>query len=81
MLVELNQKLAEHHLQIEVSDGAKEVLVDEGFDSEFGARPLRRAIQRLIENPLSEKLLAGSFSAEDTILIDAENKQINFKKK
>lgn len=81
MLEELNQKLAEHQLQIEVTDGAKEVLVDEGFDSEFGARPLRRSIQRLIENPLSERLLAGDFNENDTILIDAENNQIIFKKK
>lgn len=81
MLNELNQKLTEHQLQMEVTDGAKEVLVDEGFDSEFGARPLRRAIQRLIENPLSEELLAGNFTEKDTILIDGENMKINFKKK
>ncbi len=81
MLTELNRKLKDHGLEVEVTDPAVEVLVEEGFDSEFGARPLRRAIQRMIENPLSERLLEGTFTDEDIILIEAENSELSFKKK
>ncbi|AZR74685.1 ATP-dependent Clp protease ATP-binding subunit ClpC [Anoxybacter fermentans] len=81
MLNELNEKLKDRNMKIEVTPAAREYLAEEGFDSEFGARPLRRAIQRLIENPLSEKILEGEFKENDTILIDVENKEIKFMKK
>ncbi len=81
MLEELNNKLKDHGLTMEIISDAKEVLAEEGFDAEFGARPLRRAIQRLIENPLSEKILEGEFKENDVILIEAEKNQIKFKKK
>lgn len=81
MLKELENRLEEQKMNIEVSGVAKEFLAEEGFDVEFGARPLRRAIQKYVENPLAEKLLEGGFKLDDTILIDIENKEIHFKKK
>lgn len=81
MLNELTKKLAEQHIEVEYTTAAKDFLADEGFDAEFGARPLRRAIQRYVENALSEKLLAGEFKEDDTILIDTEGKELSFKKK
>ena len=52
-----------------MSDEAKEFLATEGYDKEFGARPLRRSIQRLLEDPLSEELLQGKYKAGSTIII------------
>ncbi len=60
---------------------AKELLAKEGFDPTFGARPLRRAIQRLVEDPLSDELLRGSFQSGDVIVVDARDGQIVFEKK
>ena len=57
---------------IELTDAAKKVLVDRGYDPTLGARPLRRAIQRLIEDPLSERLLYKQFRAGEIIIVDAE---------
>ena len=54
-----------------VTDAAKDVLIDKGFDHAFGARPLRRAIQNLIEDPLAEGMLHGRFQPGDTIVVDA----------
>ena len=81
MLNELTKKLADQEIRVEYTAQAKDFLSDEGFDAEFGARPLRRAIQRHVENVLSEKLLAGEFKENDTILIDAEGKELTFNKK
>ncbi|MEC9488005.1 MAG: ATP-dependent Clp protease ATP-binding subunit [Halanaerobium sp.] len=78
MLERLSEKLLEHELEIEVSDAAKEVLAEEGFDSEYGARPLRRAIQRMVENELSEKILRGQIEEGDSILVDAEEGRLTF---
>lgn len=81
MLNELSRKLADQGMKIEYSPEAKDFLAEEGFDAEFGARPLRRAIQRYVENALSEKLLAGEFKENDTILISTEGKELAFHKK
>ena len=56
-------------IEIVLSDEAKEFLAKEGYDREFGARPLRRSIQRLLEDPLSEELLQGKYKAGSTIII------------
>jgi ATP-dependent Clp protease ATP-binding subunit ClpC len=66
---------------MEVTEEVKDILAKEGYDPTLGARPLRRTIQRLIENPLSELLLRGDFKEGDTILITAENGKIVFRKK
>ena len=70
---ELNKvfkRLIEHGLKLEVSKASKEFLIDKGYNPEFGARPLRRAIERYIEDPLSEGLLKGDFKRTDVIKID-----------
>ncbi|HOJ47217.1 MAG TPA: ATP-dependent Clp protease ATP-binding subunit ClpC, partial [Bacillota bacterium] len=81
MIGELQERLKEQGLEIEATEKAKNVLVEEGFDPDFGARPLRRAIQRLVENPLSDEILAGKFKNGDKVLVDAdENNKIIFNK-
>ena len=74
----LRQRLAEREISLELTDAAKEVIAEEGWDPSFGARPLKRAIQRLIENPLAQHLLEGEFASGDTVLVDAENGEIAF---
>ena len=69
-LQQVQERLEDHRIEIEVTDAAREFLADEGYDPQFGARPLRRAIQRLVEDELSEGLLAGRFGGGDTIIID-----------
>jgi ATP-dependent Clp protease ATP-binding subunit ClpC len=72
LLLEHTRRLVEGQgMRLEVTEAAKAKIVDEGYDPEFGARPLRRAIQRLLENPLSSELLRGSFHSGDTIEVDA----------
>jgi ATP-dependent Clp protease ATP-binding subunit ClpC len=82
MLVRLGERLKESgNVALKVSDKAKSVLVKEGLDPLFGARPLRRAIQRLVEDRLSEEMLAQRFGPGDEVLVDAdENGQIVFSK-
>ncbi len=65
-------------MKLEFLPAAKELLAKEGYDKQFGARPLRRAVQRLIEDPLSERLLMGDFKAGDTIYVDAQNGETVF---
>jgi len=79
-LARLRERLSERDLSLELTGAAKEVIVETGWDPSFGARPLKRAIQRLIENPLAQHLLEGDFSAGDTVLVDAENDEIAFTK-
>ncbi len=63
-------RLKEHKLTLKASTEALGVLADEGYDAEFGARPLRRIIQQKVEDPLSDRLLSGDFNDGDTILVD-----------
>jgi ATP-dependent Clp protease ATP-binding subunit ClpB len=63
-----------------MTDAAKETLADAGWDPAYGARPLKRAIQRLVENPLALRLLEGDFADGDTIRVDAQNGDIVFAK-
>ena len=64
------QRLAEQNLKVKLSEKAKNYIIEQGFDPSAGARPLRRTIQRLIEDPLSDEMLRGTFSDGDTIKID-----------
>ncbi|HKM38750.1 MAG TPA: ATP-dependent Clp protease ATP-binding subunit [bacterium] len=80
MLEEVYARLKEHGLKLEVSVEAKDILTKEGFDPTYGARPLRRAITRLVENPLSEELLAGRFKDGDIVRAEAENGKLTFTK-
>ena len=79
-LERLRARLAERGLSLELTDAAKEALADAGWDPAYGARPLKRAIQRLLENPLALRLLEGDFAAGDTILVDAQNGDLVFTK-
>jgi ATP-dependent Clp protease ATP-binding subunit ClpC len=70
MLERVREQLAAQHLDLVLTDDAKAYLGKKGYDPELGARPLRRAIQRLLEDPLSERVLLGDFKAETTILVE-----------
>jgi ATP-dependent Clp protease ATP-binding subunit ClpB len=76
----LRERLAERRIELELTDAAKEALVEAGWDPAYGARPLKRAIQRLVENPLALRLLEGDFGEGDTIRVDAEDGVIRFEK-
>jgi len=77
-LGKLCQMLADRGITIELDDSAKELLVNEGYDPVYGARPLKRAIQTLIQNPLAVKLLQGDIAAGQTIRVSAEDGQMKF---
>jgi len=79
-LEQLRERLAERGLGLELTPGAKEILADAGWDPTYGARPLKRAIQRLLENPLALRLLEGDFHEGDTVLVDAQAGDLVFTK-
>jgi ATP-dependent Clp protease ATP-binding subunit ClpB len=79
-LVRLRERLAERGLSLELTDAAKEAIADAGWDPAYGARPLKRAIQRLLENPLALRLLEGDFGDGDTIRVDAQNGDLVFER-
>jgi ATP-dependent Clp protease ATP-binding subunit ClpB len=76
----LRTRLAERGLTLELTDAAKEVLAEAGWDPAYGARPLKRAIQRLIENPLALRLLEGDFHEGDTVRVDAHDEELVFER-
>jgi ATP-dependent Clp protease ATP-binding subunit ClpC len=78
MINRVRKSLQEHEVDIELSDAAKEVLAKEGYDPAFGARPLRRAIQRLVEDQLSEEMLKGTFQKGEVVFIDAKDGKLTF---
>jgi ATP-dependent Clp protease ATP-binding subunit ClpB len=77
-LARLNERLAERGIALELTDGARELIAEAGWDPAYGARPLKRAIQRLLENPLALRLLEGEFADGDTIRAHAELGEIRF---
>ena len=77
-LAYLDKRLAERELKLELSDAAMDKLTVVGFDPVFGARPLKRAIQQLVENPLAQDILQGKFSVGDTIYGEAEGDKLVF---
>ncbi len=80
MLAELNKRMAHNGLEIELAPSACELLLKEGSDSKYGARPLRRALRKLVEDPVSDLFLAGEFKKGDRIIAEAENKKLRFHK-
>ena len=76
----LRSRLNDRDIGLKVDDQAFDILIDAGFDPVYGARPLKRAIQQQIENPLAQKILAGDFIVGDTILISAEDGHLHFGK-
>jgi ATP-dependent Clp protease ATP-binding subunit ClpB len=69
----LQERLAERELQLQISEAFMDKLVTTGFDPVYGARPLKRAIQRELENPLAQQLLAGDFAPGDVIRADVQD--------
>jgi ATP-dependent Clp protease ATP-binding subunit ClpB len=76
----LGQRLGERKIEVEFTDAAKGLIMEEGYDAAFGARPLKRVIQQRLENPLATELLAGKFSDGDKIRISAKQHQFTFEK-
>jgi ATP-dependent Clp protease ATP-binding subunit ClpB len=76
----LRGRLAERGIGVELTDAAKELVAEAGWDPAYGARPLKRALQRLVENPLAMRLLEGEFAEGDTVRIDAEGGALTFAK-
>jgi ATP-dependent Clp protease ATP-binding subunit ClpB len=79
-LAQLRRRLAERGLTVELTEAAKEQLVEAGWDPTYGARPLKRALQRLVENPLARALLEGGFTEGDRIRVDARDGELVFEK-
>ena len=75
MLDRVSKQVAQKGMDFEVTEPAKAYLAREGFDPQYGARPLRRAVQRLVEDPLAEEILLGKFQANDTIVVDIDEER------
>lgn len=74
----LKNLLAEHEIELQISEDAKEFLARRGFNPVYGARPLKRVIMQLVENPLSKLLLAQKFIRGDSLIVDVDNDEIKF---
>ena len=79
-LKELQKRLAERKLTLDLTDEAKARLAEQGYDPVFGARPLKRTIQRMIENPLAVEVLGGHFTEGDHIIVDTDGETFSFRK-
>jgi ATP-dependent Clp protease ATP-binding subunit ClpA len=79
-LANVEKLLKDRHLRLEVTPAAKEAIVAEGYDPQYGARPMRRAIQRMIQDPLALKLLNGEFVEGDTVVVDKAVEGLRFEK-
>ncbi len=80
MLREVSERLAERQITLSLTDAAKEELVKEGYDRVYGARPLRRTIERRVENPLSRRILSGEFTDNDLVTVDFADGDYTFTK-
>ena len=76
----LADRMRERKMEVQITDAAKKLITDEGYDPTFGARPMKRVIQQRLENPLASELLAGKFTDGDTIKIDAKQHGFTFEK-
>jgi ATP-dependent Clp protease ATP-binding subunit ClpC len=79
-LKEIRERIAEHNLKLELTDSARKWLAKQGYDKAFGARPLRRALQKYVESPLSVQMLRGDFVSGDTVIVDVKEEQVEFRK-
>jgi len=77
----VDARMREHGVRLELSHEARRWLAREGYDPSFGARPLKRVIQRYVENPLAKRLIAGEFKAGDTIVIECAGEELTFRRK
>jgi ATP-dependent Clp protease ATP-binding subunit ClpC len=78
MMKRVREQLKAKDVEIMLTDDAKNLLAEKGYDASLGARPLRRTIQRMVEDPLSEKLLWKEFKAGQTIIVDVRDGEIAF---
>ena len=76
----LKKLLADKNIQIDITDEACEFLAQRGFNPIYGARPLKRTIRQLVENPLSKKILSQEFLMGDSVIVDCDNDEIIFRK-
>ena len=79
-LARLRKRLEERKMTLVVTDAAKQILIEHGWDPAYGARPLKRAIQRMVQDPLAMLLLEGRFVDGDTIEVDAADGKLSFEK-
>jgi ATP-dependent Clp protease ATP-binding subunit ClpB len=73
-LEDLRRQLADRKISLELTDAAKELILTQGYDPAFGARPLKRAIQKLVQDPLALKILDGEVLHGDHVIVDADKK-------
>jgi len=78
VLRDLEANLAERNIRLELTDAALDVLLKEGYHPSFGARPLRRAVQRLVANPLAERLIEGKLADGDEVTVDCREGELTF---
>jgi len=81
MIKELNDRLKENDIKLDFTPEAKEEIIKQGYDPNYGARPLRRVIQRIVENQLSELMLQGEVKPGDELIVTAKDGKIEFVKK
>jgi ATP-dependent Clp protease ATP-binding subunit ClpB len=77
-LRDLRRRLEEKKIHLTLTDAAKDLLADSGYDAAFGARPLKRAIQRLIQDPLAKKIISGEFGEGSAIVVDRDDGAMSF---
>jgi ATP-dependent Clp protease ATP-binding subunit ClpC len=75
-LDKVRERLTEHQISLQITDAAKALLADEGYDPDYGARPLRRVIQYRVEDKMSDALLSGNFKSGETVVVDVKDDKI-----
>ena len=80
VIAEVEERLSERSIAITLTTAARDWLAEKGYDPVYGARPMRRAVQRYIENPLSTRILSGELGEGDTVQVDVEADDLNFTK-
>ena len=79
-LGDLRKRLADRKIAVTLTDKARDLLAEQGYDPAFGARPLKRALQRMLENPLAVEVLAGRFGEGDNVIVDVKGETLHFRK-
>jgi ATP-dependent Clp protease ATP-binding subunit ClpC len=75
-MADVRERLSEHSLMVEITEATRKWLAEIGYDPDFGARPLQRALQKHLESPLSVKLLSGEFTSGDTVIVDVSEDEV-----
>ena len=74
----MSNRLAAKHIEMVLTESASEFLIEKGYDPTYGARPLRRAVERYLEDPLAEELLRGNIHASETLEVTADGDKLHF---